>query len=260
METIISFVDYADDKFGRKNGQYEKTQKTRSKFLNQFNLFHRIFNWNWYDLSQLGFSIPRAREWNGASFKPIIILESLNKIPQGSFLLYYDCSPENTLAYPTGPLSIKDPNQIPAFISDLSEDIDFLCPLHPFVSKNWTKSDCFKLMDCDSPVYFNSLQVCTCWILMRKTPGIINFIKEWLSYNLNTDIASYKPSTHCNDSEYYNQNRGDQSIVNNLMIKHEKKCCYIKDPFLAETKDFGHFLQASENQNLSFSLIPDIKI
>lgn len=47
METIISLVDYADDKFGRKNGEYEKTQKIRSKFLHQFNLFHRIFNWNW---------------------------------------------------------------------------------------------------------------------------------------------------------------------------------------------------------------------
>jgi hypothetical protein len=261
METIISFVDYADDKFGRKNGVYEKVQKERSKYLHQSEIFNHISHWNWARLSESPFpKIPRSHTWNGFSFKPLIILDSLSKIPENSFLLYHDCSPENTPAYKTGPLFMEGYDSILPFLSNLNDDIDFLCRLSSFPSRHYTKRDCFKIMSCDTPEYIDSIQICASWILIRNTRQIVDFIKEWLSFNLNTDVASYKSSLHCKDLDDYKQNRGDQSIINNLMIKYKKKCCYIKDPFLAETKDFGHFLQASKKQNLSFSLIPDIKI
>tara|TARA_B110000467_G_C18315020_1_gene480874 strand:- start:977 stop:1762 length:786 start_codon:yes stop_codon:yes gene_type:complete len=261
MENIISFVDYADDKFGRKNGQYKKVQEKRSELLYRSGVFHRILNWDWEQLVESSFpKIPRSHVWNGFSFKPLIILDSLSKIPNDSFLLYHDCSPQNTPDYKTGPLFMKSYDSILPFLSNLDYGIDFLCPLLNYSSRHYTKRDCFKIMGCNNSKYMNSFQICASWILIKNTHEIVRFVKEWLYFNLNTDVASYKPSLHSKDFKDYKQNRGDQPIINNLMIKYEKKCCYIKDPFLAETKDFSHYLQASEDKNLGFSLIPDIKV
>ena len=98
MKTI--FVTVSDDRSGRKNGLYGKTQDKVLTFLqnNSFGItdflflkYDDILQTEFYNQNKLILDIVEPA-FNGRCYKPYAILEGLNKINDNDFLIYNDVS------------------------------------------------------------------------------------------------------------------------------------------------------------------------
>ena len=154
---------------------------------------------------------------NGAAWKPYIVLDALNKINDGDIVLYSDSIPWGITrsVKPLVDLCLEN-NGI--FLQELRDQ-----------NSQWTKRDAFVYMDCDSSKYHKAPALQNTWFLVQKNEFNINFVSEWLKYNLDERIASYvKPNT-CGLPNLPNfiENRGDQSIFTNLAIKYDIQTFYV---------------------------------
>jgi hypothetical protein len=117
--------------------------------------------------------------------------------------------------------------------TDLPEKIFFDIVLDHFNKKDlllinrgynhgeWTKRDCFILMDCDNNKYYESVQLEAGIIGLKKTEFNTNLIKEWFEFMKNEKILTDIPNT-CGQPNLPNfvDHRHDQSILTNLSIKY----------------------------------------
>lgn len=141
-------------------------------------------------------------------WKPFIILNELEKLNEDEILIYIDST-------------------------DLPEKIFFDIVLDHFNNKDlllinrgynhgeWTKRDCFILMDCDDNKYYESVQLEAGIIGLKKTEFNTNLIKEWFEFMKNEKILTDIPNT-CGQPNLPNfvDHRHDQSILTNLSIKY----------------------------------------
>lgn len=141
-------------------------------------------------------------------WKPFIILNELEKLNEDEILIYIDST-------------------------DLPEKIFFDIVLDHFNKKDlllinrgynhgeWTKRDCFILMDCDNNKYYESVQLEAGIIGLKKTEFNTNLIKEWFEFMKNEKILTDIPNT-CGQPNLPNfvDHRHDQSILTNLSIKY----------------------------------------
>lgn len=89
-----------------------------------------------------------------------------------------------------------------------------------FMMKDWTKRDCFVLMSCDEDRYWQSP---ICWagfIGAIKSPASIEFLQEYQYWCSNYTVISDEPSILRPDFPSFVQHRHDQSILTNLLLKH----------------------------------------
>ena len=96
-------VTVSDDRFGRKGGIYQKTQKKIERFFKsrpEFGIDDYLML-KWSDIVKTEFykNNKNFLSWmnpniNGLAYKPYAILEGLKKINDNDFLIYNDCSPE----------------------------------------------------------------------------------------------------------------------------------------------------------------------
>ena len=148
-------------------------------------------------------------------WKPYFILKTLEKVNENDIVFYLDLGDD---LY----------NDIKDFILEGVRGGDgfFLIEGH-HNHLRWTKNDCFILMNCNEPEYFNSTQLeagCCAFIKNDKT---LNFIREWLFFCQDYDIVSNESKTP-NDNSFI-EHRWDQSILTNLSIKHKIKTVSIHE-------------------------------
>ena len=142
-------------------------------------------------------------------WKPFIILEALNEVPEGTIVVYCDSGIE-IIASPDPLLAIcRVETPIVLFGNgDLR-------------NASWTKRDCFILMDCDTEYYWNGPQCDAAFALFRKSGQTVQFVREWLDYCQDPRIITDQPNT-CGkrDLPDFVEHRRDQAVLSLMAMKY----------------------------------------
>ena len=254
MKTI--FVTVSDDRIGRKNGLYGKTQDKILEYLKQNLLGITDFLFVKYnDILQTDFYLENKLildtiepAFNGRCYKPYAILEGLNKINENDFLIYNDVSPELWSFIDTNNTINKNEYDI-NIIKKLCEENNNILTAHcnfilnedPLINyhthENFTLDTCMKRMNLED--YKHSLQHASGMICLKKNNKTMEFVKEWLKYNLidecasvtsfsninynNINTSTIHPNFWTNECEHKIGHRHDQSISGLLINKMNNK-------------------------------------
>lgn len=200
-----TLVTYADEKFLSKQKfliDYAEKNKIKTISYNQ----EWLKNTSFYKENE-----NILKEHDGVGYflwKPYIILDALNVVDEGELLFYCDCG------------DIFHPD-IVKFVNSIIEDDFCLLSLGGFPNKDWTKRDCFVLMDCDEKDYWESTQLesgISFWKSCEQSKKIVN---EWLEFCKDRRIVSDDDNV-CGKENFpsFKSHRRDQSILTNLAIKY----------------------------------------
>jgi hypothetical protein len=206
MKVIL--VTCSDDRSGRKNGIYGKTQDKIYDFFKNKNSSFGITNFlfvKYNDILKTDFYKEnkilldnKDAAMNGRCYKPYSILEGLHKIDYDDFLIYNDCSPElwgfienhpkiNPKKYNINViknLCIQNGGILTSYVNVQLETTNENYHRHEF----YTLDCCMKKMALEQYKY--SLQHASGMIVLQKTQKSIEFVQEWLKYNLIDECAS----------------------------------------------------------------------
>lgn len=157
-------------------------------------------------------------------WKPFIILQALREAENGDIVIYHDTGRPDSIS--TTPYRI-DRNLQPA--------IDLCCQNGGFLpgvmiphhgqNKKWTKRDCFVLMDCDEERFWTHPQVQATYSLWQNNRNVIRFVEEWLQWCCDPRILTDQDNQAGQPNhEGFVEHRHDQSVLTNLVIKHQIPC------------------------------------
>ena len=195
-------VTVSDDRSGRKEGKYSETQD-RVKSIFESNRWFGITDlsfWKWNDIVETEFYTQNNKildqfdpAMNGRCYKPFVILEGLKSIEDGDFLIYNDVSPEwwniDSLSSETYDLQIiKDLCDQNGGI--LTADVNWFCDsqLADHTHENFTTERCIDKMGMSDFKY--CLQHASGMIVLKKSKKSLDFVEEWLKWNLDPECAS----------------------------------------------------------------------
>lgn len=202
----INFVTFSDNKY-----------KTRQEFLTEqaektFDVVHK-YKREWLT----GTSFYRDNQSildqeRGAGFwlwKPFIILETFKTMNDGDVLLYLDSGDTFT-------------NNVVSFIKKYFSDKnnEIILTSGVYTNMDWTKRDCFILMECDESKFHNTIQLEAGILAIKKTDIMVNFVEEWLGYCKNANIITDIKNIHGENFSSFKEHRHDQSVLTNLAVKH----------------------------------------
>ncbi len=156
----------------------------------------------------------------GAGFwiwKPYIILMTLKLADDGDIVLYTDAG-----------MKVIDCLDPLFEIVQTSKDNRMLFEpsriYGPHLHSMWTKRDCFILMGCDEPYYWNSRMLHAAFSVWMKTEKNVEFISEWLRYVKDRRIITNEPNT-CGlpNLPDFAEHRYDQAVLSLLSLKHGRE-------------------------------------
>jgi hypothetical protein len=142
-------------------------------------------------------------------WKPFIILETLNDVPEGTIVIYCDSGIE--IMASLDPLVAICRDQTPIVLFGNGD----------LQNAQWTKRDCFILLDCDTEYYWKGPQCDAAFGLFRKCEQTMLFVREWLDYCRDPRILTDQPNT-CGkrDLPAFTAHRHDQAVLSLLALKH----------------------------------------
>jgi hypothetical protein len=151
------------------------------------------------------------------AWKPYIIHRELCRLPDGEFLIYRDVGRKT---YPHRfELSLKP---LLSWCLDHDGILPGVSVPHYGPNKQWTKRDCFVAMDCDTPVYWDHPQVQATFSIWQKNPKALAFVEEWLMWCEKPEVVTDEPNRlGLPNFDEFTGHRWDQSILTNLVIKHQ---------------------------------------
>lgn len=174
--------------------------------------------------------VSKTRGYGFWQWKPIIILDALNKLNDGDIIGYVD----------SGNLIINNLDYIFSVCTEqgivLFDNRDGNYQRDTHKNKEWTKRDCFVLMDCDSEKYYNAPQVDGSYQFYKKTPDTIKFLEEYISFCSNENIISDIPNITKDNLPEFKDHRHDQSILSLMAVKYNI-------PLLPEPSEWGNYLE-----------------
>lgn len=149
-------------------------------------------------------------------WKPKIILETLRATAEDTIVLYMDAG--DGFIFP-------DAYELATGIETALSDSDIYLTTGGFANGVYTKRDCFYLMNCDQPEYYNRIQMEAGIILVRNTDSSFAFISQWLQWCKNSAVLTDEPNI-CGmpNLPKFIDHRHDQSILTNLAIQKNVKC------------------------------------
>ena len=144
-------------------------------------------------------------------WKPFIILKELNNLADDEILIYMD--------------STDQPSNL--FFEILNNHLkkeEIYLVNRGYKNGEWTKRDCFIMMNCDDKKYHNSIQLEAGVLGLKKTDNNIKLLTEWFEFCKNRNILTDLPNTcGLENLEGFKDHRHDQSILTNLSIKYGLK-------------------------------------
>lgn len=273
-KTLLCTV--SDDRFGRKEGIYEKTQQKIESIFKKNNFGITDFlSIKWADIEQSDFfqknkallsNVDAAR--NGRAYKPYAISEGLKLLNEGDFLIYTDCSPE---MWKMEDDFIIGPNYSIGIIKNLCSSNNGI--LSAFVKwdtrniypgglgihthENFTTDRCIKKMGLEK--YTRSFMHASGMIVIQKLPHTVEFIDEWLYYNCIDECCALGIAEIENDYSFWGEHeditkmghRHDQSVSGLLINKYGYK---LVDPPVNEDIPTYNFLNFC-NKNVKYAFI-----
>ncbi len=175
---------------------------------------------------------------NGRAYKPFVILEELKKVQDGDFVIYNDCSPEmwfDNMAcdgyYDTNKLKqlcIQNGGVLSGFVKWDTRNIP-KNGLGIHTHENFTTSRCIKRMGLEK--YTRSFMHASGFLVLQKIPRTMEFMQEWLYWNLIDECSCLGRHDIPNDYSYWDFNeefkkmghRHDQSVSGLLINKYGYK-------------------------------------
>jgi hypothetical protein len=216
MSNKTILVTVADDRSGRKNGVYGKTQdyiESLFKAHPEFGVTDFLM-WKWEDIKNSSYYDEYKDrldiidpETNGRLYKPLAIKDALTKIEDNDFLIYMD-SGANLIGDAQKYLDIIDDNGILAF---------------SMVQKTskWTKGDCFfEINQVNKNDFAESNQIQGTYIFLRKCDYSVSFVKRWLFLCEKENLITDQPNINMGNFSDFIDHRHDQSILS-LLIYNE---------------------------------------
>jgi hypothetical protein len=234
------FVTISDDRHGRKNSMYGKTQDSVLKFLKQSNLgitdylflkFDDIINTDFYNANKkmLDYTDPAI---NGRCYKPYVILEGLKKIDIGDYLIYNDVSPELWKFIDVNPTIRLDIYSLDVIKKLTLQNNDILSSYinikFPNDNENYSRHEFYTLNRCMEKMglteFKYSLQHASGMFCIRKTEKTINFVKEWLYYNLIDECASLGYTEPGKEFNFWKEEAAsmERNSINKIGHRHDQ--------------------------------------
>lgn len=258
----------SDDRAGRKEGIYGKTQDAVLSFFQrqpQFGVDKFSF-WKCQDLTATEFYQHNKNmlddpdsNMNGRCYKPFVILEGLRSISDGEFLIYNDVSPNMWVEYlkvGTIDSSVYSLEIVKKLCVDnggvLSACARLTLPgktissddIFDHIHENFTLERCINKMGLGE--YRHSLQHASGMVVLQKNQKSLNFVEEWLRWNVLDECASLGTVDPEKRSEFkYNfwkdeegsgkiGHRHDQSIsgllinkMSNRLVRETEDYCFL---------------------------------
>ena len=154
------------------------------------------------------------------AWKPYFILEALNELPENEILFYMDSEDY-----------IRDTYVLREKFDEKFKTYDYLFFTGNNPQKEYTRYDCFHLMNCLEEKYFNQLQMEAGLIVVKNTPFIKQFMAEWMHYCTNYQIISFHAENIYGENDpIFKEHRDDQSILTNLVYKYDLPTIPTSDP------------------------------
>ena len=206
----IVLVTLADGRC--KNGQEKMTQSAK-----ELGKVDSVKNWSWKNFKNTTYysdNVHIFSEKRGLgywSWKPFIILDTLQSLKDGDVVLYHDAGRpcyDWHIDYDVRP-----------FIKTVIEEYKGLgIVFGPWNHGKMTKRDCFIHMQCDEPRFHNHKQVSATWSVWQKNPFCIQILEEWKSWVVSPS-PSPKPSF---DTSLF---EGELNDFNILSRRWKARCC-----------------------------------
>lgn len=155
--------------------------------------------------------MSQSRGYGYWLWKPYIILQTIKSLDDSCMVIYCD----------SGDLISEN------IISKAKQHIDQGVFLVESNHKNYqfTKSDCFVLMDCNDEKYWNSNQIYASISFWRNTDFSVYILEEWLKFCKNPQIITDSSNIYSNNHSSFIDHRHDQSILTNVAIKNSVPTC-----------------------------------
>lgn len=199
MDKLVYFTMYDHCKLA---DEFEKNaREVGFTHIHHFDLMHLI-NSGFYKKHKRKFDELKNA---GCVWKPYIIKEVMESSNADDFIYYSDV----TDLLKSGLLEFTKKQAEKYLISLIASN---------FINNEWTKWDCFSLMDCIEDKYLYTHQLDAGQIGIIKSFGTETFIKEWLDYCLQDDILLDHTITE--EKFQVNRHSRDQSILTNLAVKY----------------------------------------
>lgn len=242
-KTIL--VTVSDDRSKRKGGLYGATQDKMFDIFTQNKFVDEQAHWkieniinsknpsvkNFYQENKTMIDNTDAAK-NGRLYKPFIIYETLEKLEEGDFLIYSDCSPEMWLMNKDWvidkniyavevikELTVKNRDFLTAFVK---WDKEFIPSggLGIHTHNNFTMDSCIEKMKGEDQRY--SYQCASGMICIRKTAITVGIVDNWLHYNRMPECSCMNVDE--TENSYFDGkagsktgNRHDQGILSMLL-------------------------------------------
>jgi hypothetical protein len=194
-------------------GNFVKSQKMLSEHLRSIGITNIIeTDYSFLDLDfrkEFEYLLNQKRGYGYWIWKPYLILKELHKLKDNEILIYIDAT------------DLPQKRFFKLIEFELSENTDLLLLNRGYKHGDWTKRDCFVLMDCDKPEYHNAVQLEAGVICLRKTENTIDLLNEWYYWCKNISCLTDVPNICGLDNlSGFQDHRHDQSILTNLAIKY----------------------------------------
>jgi hypothetical protein len=148
-------------------------------------------------------------------FKPLIILDVMDKINEGDVVIYHDAG------RPEYRYGLK--NNIRPLVNIVKENYQGIGLAEGGWSHNQlTRDECFKLMECDTPYIREKNQLAATWGIYEKNPKVLLFLNDWKKWCLTHDAIRTEEPGEVNHSDFH-CHRHDQSILTNLFHLYSLK-------------------------------------
>lgn len=143
-------------------------------------------------------------------WKPYIILQALLAADDGDWVWFHD----------TGHVLDADITPVLDWAAVFNDG--YLPGIYQIGMPNrqWTKRDCFVVMDCDHPAYWDHCSVQATWNFWRKSPRSLEIVSRWLTHAVDPRAITDHPNV-CGrpDLPDFIDHRADQSVLSLLVAK-----------------------------------------
>lgn len=205
---------------------FQAAQRRQARTARQAGSIDKVVHWSADSWAQQEFFrrhhdvAGRRRGVGYWLWKPFIILDLLKNVTDDDVVIYWDVGRGRGYKFRTavGPLvdwvRAADNGFLPgAYIPQRGPN------------SRWTKRDCFVLMNCDEKKYWDHCQIQATFSVWRRTEKSLAFLQEWLDCCCDTRLITDDPNT-CGlpNLAGFAEHRHDQSILTNLVLKHEIAC------------------------------------
>lgn len=202
-------INFADNRFKLTQRFNSETGLKVAKFDCVFSYGIKDIDKNFYNKNQKILDFRRgAGYW---LWKPYFILKTLEENADfGDYIFYCDSGAYflNSIAF-----LIKEMN---------NSKVDVMCFELSHLEKNWTKRDCFILLDAEDKKYTHSPQRYSSFHLVKKSNFSLKLYKEFLRYSQDPRMITDEPNILGKPNfDGFREHRHDQSIFSILSKKYD---------------------------------------